>query len=101
MEAGRGGEGVKGPTYLGVLEDILANVVQVSRVWQGGHVLRDGLDYHITGGQYQLVSMDLVWGEIRERALGMQDPMAKKLFAGMSTSTIGSVYKDPNAPMSS
>lgn len=46
-------------TYLWLFEDISGNGVEVSQVFDGGDVLRDGLDHHLTGRQHQLMGSHL------------------------------------------
>ncbi len=46
-------------TYLWLFEDISGNGVEVSQVFDGGDVLRDGLDHHLTGRQHQLMGTHL------------------------------------------
>lgn len=46
-------------TYLWLFEDISGDGVEVSQVLDGGDVLWDGLDHHLTGRQHQLMSSHL------------------------------------------
>lgn len=46
-------------TYLWLFEDISGDGIEVSQVFDGGDVLWDGLDHHLTGRQHQLMGSHL------------------------------------------
>lgn len=46
-------------THLWLFEDISGDGVEVPQVFDGGDVLWDGLDHHLTGRQHQLVGSHL------------------------------------------
>lgn len=48
-----------GVTHLWLFEDISGDGVEVSQVFDGGDVLRHGLDHHLTGRQHQLMGSHL------------------------------------------
>lgn len=47
------------PAYLWLFEDISSDGVEVSQVFDGGDVFRDGFDHHLTGRQHQLMGSHL------------------------------------------
>lgn len=52
-------------TDLWLFEDISGNGVEVSQVFDGGDVLWDGFDHHLTGRQHQLMGSHLTAREQR------------------------------------
>lgn len=46
--------------HLWLFEDISGDGVKVAEIFDGGDVLWDGLDHHLTGRQHQLVSSHLI-----------------------------------------
>lgn len=50
---------IRAPAYLRLLEDVPGHSVQIGQVFDGGHVLRHGLNHYLTRRQNQLVRLHL------------------------------------------
>lgn len=60
------GKGRVETTDLRLFEDISGDGVEVSQVFDGRDVLRDGLDHHLAGRQHQLMSSHLTTQKVQD-----------------------------------